>query len=278
MNFSEKSLNQKISNYAKSVNAKDTNKIRTTVVLERLVARIQASEFLCEKVVFCGGFVLYKQGITDRYTRDVDMISSEIDHQKVIDEVKKAIEVDFGDGFWFGDTIVEEIQEDFHYGGIRFKPLYKIGNPPPSSSDIKKMRRVHLDLSFQGLSHLTESTSEMSQTIDQYQSISWKIYPIEFIAADKVHAIISRAGLSTRSKDVYDLRYILGECNKDTLRSAISHTFSSRGMEIEEPIYKTLQTIENDGLKRNWNKVEFKEKKIDFDQCWNFLVDYFDQF
>lgn len=278
MNFSEKSLNQKISNYAKSVNASDVNKIRTTVVLERLVARIQASEFLGGKVVFCGGFVLYKEGVTDRYTRDVDMISNEVDHDKVIKEVIRAIESDFGDGFWFGDTIVEEVQEDVMYGGIRFKPLYKVGEPFPESIEQGRMRRVHLDLSFQSLNSLMESESELSQTIEQYDPISWKIYPIEFIAADKVHAIITRAGLSTRSKDVYDLNFILNQCDKTKLRAAISYTFSAREMEISEPIYKTLSIIDNKNLRKNWGKVEFKAETIDFDTCWRTLISYFERF
>lgn len=278
MNFSEKSLNQKILNYAKSINASDANKVRTTVVLERLVARIQLSEFLSGKLVFCGGFVLYKEGLTDRYTRDVDMISNEANHENVINEIKKAIESDLGDGFWFGDIVVEKIQDDVLYGGVRFKPLYKVGEPFPTKEDEKKLRRVHLDLSFQSLNPLMRVPSELSPVIEQYENISWEIYPVEYIAADKIHAIISRAGLSTRSKDVYDLRHILSECDKGKLRSALSCTFSARGMNIVEPIYKILQNIDNKNLEKNWLKIEFGKERVDFKSYWEAVVNYFQSF
>lgn len=74
MNISEDSLNQKVRSVAKQFDVKDVNKVRATLALERLVARIRNSEFLSEQVIFCGGFVLYKEGLTDRYTKDVDMI------------------------------------------------------------------------------------------------------------------------------------------------------------------------------------------------------------
>ena len=44
MNTSEKSLNDKIKTLAKKIGAKDVNKIRTILVLERIVARLRASK------------------------------------------------------------------------------------------------------------------------------------------------------------------------------------------------------------------------------------------
>ena len=57
------------------------------MALERLVARLQSSKFLEGKLVFCGGFVLYKEGVTDRYTRDVDMVSPAKNQKEVIDKI-----------------------------------------------------------------------------------------------------------------------------------------------------------------------------------------------
>jgi len=277
MNLTEKSLNQKILNYAKSIKADDVNKIRTTVALERLVARIQSSSFLEDKIIFCGGFVLYKEGLTDRYTRDVDMISSEENQKQVVQEIKNAIELDLGDGFWFGETIIEDIAEEVEYGGVRFKPLYKVGTPFPTKENLKKLRRVHLDLSFKFFDVKLAKKSELMATIDQYDEISWNIYPLEYIAAEKVHAIISRGGLSTRSKDVYDLYFILDKCDKTKLKNAITFTFNIRDTALEESVSVTLSSISYTGLSTNWKNVEFKGNKLEFDVCWQGLIHFFEK-
>lgn len=278
MNLSEKSLNQKIINYAKSVNAKDVNKVRTTIVLERLVARIRTSKILEGKLVFCGGFVLYKQGVTDRYTRDVDMISSDQNHDQVITEIKRVIELDLGDGFWFGDTKIEEVQNEVLYGGVRLKPLYKVGLPFPEKGEYKKLRRVHLDISFQSLNSQMFFESTIKTEINGYDEISWEIYSIEYIASDKVHAIISRAGLSTRSKDVYDLSYILKKCDPEKLKLAINYTFEIRGEKLVKTISETFLDLDIRSLRDNWKKIDFKENSKTFDNCWGVMIEYFKEY
>lgn len=278
MNLAEDSLNQKIRNYAKLVGENDVNRIRATVALERLVARINANPFLDDKLVFCGGFVLYKEGITDRYTKDVDMISSGKDHKQIIFEIKKSIESDLGDGFWFGDIEVDEINEDILYGGIRFKPSYKIGLPFPDDAQRKKLRKIHLDLSFQVLYSDMKRTSELKSELEFYEELSWKIYPLEYIASDKIHAILSRAGLSTRSKDVYDLSFILPQCDKAKLNVAITYTFNKRNTELGNTLYFSFENIGHDLLKSNWRKINFKINRKSFEQCWKELLDYFQSF
>ena len=276
MNITEKSLNQKILNFAKSSDVRDVNKIRTTIALERLVARIMSSDLLERKLVFCGGFVLYKEGFSERHTRDVDMISSEKDHDEVIEEIKKMIKKDLGDGFWFGDTKIESIQDTVLYGGFRFRPLYKVGTPHPPEVDTSKLRRVHLDLSFQAIEPDMSSGSVMNTSLEGFEKVSWNIYPIEFTAADKIHAIISRGGLSTRSKDVYDLSLILKKCNKMKLRSSLSYTFSTRNISLDQPVFIKLRNIDTLSLENNWSKLELGD--MDFENCWQEVIRYFESF
>ncbi len=267
MNLSEKSINQKILNYAKDIGASDVNKVRTTIALERLVARIQSSEKLQGKLAFCGGFVLYEEGITDRYTRDVDMVSAEIDHDKVIANVIEAIETDLKDGFWFGSTLVETIIDDVFYGGIRFRPYYKIGEPYPKKGMTESLRRIHLDLSFQSIEFEKLKKTKITQVINEYEDISWSVYPLELIAADKVHAILSRAGLSTRAKDLYDLYYILDNIDKEELHKNIFKVCTERDYELSKKVWVLFENIETDNLKRNWSKIDFKKGRIDFETC-----------
>ncbi|MBT4936337.1 nucleotidyl transferase AbiEii/AbiGii toxin family protein [Candidatus Peregrinibacteria bacterium] len=235
-----------------------------------------SSQLLENKLVFCGGFVLLKEGFSERYTRDVDMICSGSNHEEIIEEIKMVINKDLGDGIWFGDTLVEKIQEGIHYGGVRFRPLYKVGLPSPSKDDIKKLRRVHLDLSFQSISSQMSISSVMSGIIEGFENISWCIYPVEFTAADKLHALISREGLSSRAKDVYDLSLILIKCDKKKLRFSLSHTFSVRKTTLDQSVLRTLKNLGTYSLQQNWPKLEIKNKK--FDECWNNIIDYFDKF
>ena len=279
MNLSGDSLNNKILAYAKSIGAQDVNKIRGTVALERIVARLRKSKYLSDKIVFCGGFVLYKEGLTERYTRDIDMISEVKDHERMIEGVKKAIESDIGDGFWFGDIQIEEIQEDVNYGGVRFKPLFKVGTPfPESENDLRKLRRLHVDLSFQNLLDDMREKAVFEDELGLFEKVSWEIYPIEYIVSDKLHATIARAGFSTRSKDIYDLSKIVHKCSKEKLHSAISYTFKARGDSLEGSIKETLKSLDTTSLKSNWKKVDNFGGDESFEKCWEIVIKYFEKF
>jgi predicted nucleotidyltransferase component of viral defense system len=255
------------------------NKIRGTVALERIVARLRASKFLRDKIVFCGGFVLYKEGLTQRYTRDVDMISGVKDHEGVINGIKSAIVSDIGDGFWFGDVQVEEIQDDINYGGFRFKPLFKVGTPfPESDKDLKKLRRIHVDLSFQNLLDDMRQNAVLEDELGFYEKLTWEIYPIEYIVSDKLHATIARAGLSTRSKDIYDISKIVHKCSREKLKTAVEYTFRVRGEPLKGTIVDNLKSLDTGPLKSNWKKVENFGGDESFEECWKVVIKFFEKF
>lgn len=278
MNLSEQSLNDRIKNCAKETGAKDTNKIRTTLALERLVARFMSNPILEESLVFLGGFILYKEGISSRFTRDVDMISDHADHEFIKNEIIKAINTDIGDGFWFGDIIEEELLDDVLYGGLRLRPLYKAGLPSPSEEEKKKLRRIHLDISFQSLKDLSPRKIDLNSELKDYEALSLKVYPLEFMAADKIHATLSRDGLSTRSKDIYDLSKILNACDKEELKKSINTVFKKRDLEREMNLYESLKNLNTDSLKRNWHKVELLEVNASFETCWKEVLSFFKTF
>ena len=57
------------------------NELRIILALERIVARIEAHEILREKLIFKGGFVLYKIFESERFTRDLDALARELPRQ-----------------------------------------------------------------------------------------------------------------------------------------------------------------------------------------------------
>ena len=53
------------------------------------------------------------------------------------------------------------------------------------------------------------------------EEISWSVYPIETICAEKLHALISHGDLNSRSKDIHDLAIFLPKADGKTLKEAI---------------------------------------------------------
>ncbi|MFA5584535.1 MAG: nucleotidyl transferase AbiEii/AbiGii toxin family protein, partial [Bacteriovoracaceae bacterium] len=161
--------------------------------------------------------------------------------------------------------------------GIRFKPLFKVGTPfPKDQKDLKKLRRLHVDLSFQNLLDEMKEEAFFEDELGLYEKVSWEIYPIEFIASDKLHATIARAGLSTRSKDIYDLSKIIKKCNKEKLSKAIAYTFKAREDILEGTVLDNLKSLDTASLKLNWKKVENFGGNESFEVCWSELIKYFE--
>ena len=79
--FSAEQLKHRIRKTALELGVTDTNRVRTIVTLERIIARLMANPYLKEHLVFGGGFVLFKEFGSDRYTKDADAI------QKMLGEV-----------------------------------------------------------------------------------------------------------------------------------------------------------------------------------------------
>ena len=69
--YSSAQLNDRIKNVARSLGVEDVNRVRIIVVLERIIARLVANQFLKEHLVFGGGFVLFKEFGSNRFTQSI---------------------------------------------------------------------------------------------------------------------------------------------------------------------------------------------------------------
>jgi len=98
--------------------------------------------------------------------------------------------------------------------------------------------------------------------------ISWRIYPVESIVAEKLHALVSHGSLNSRFKDVYDLTHLLPKCkNLATLRRAISESFKSRETEVPNSFSEFWKTLDKDVLRRSIGSVSMAVGETpDFDQ------------
>jgi len=85
------------------------------------------------------------------------------------------------------------------------------------------------------------------------EELSWSVYPVETIIAEKVHALIANGDFNSRSKDVFDLIIFLDEANPKNLNSAIQNTFKFRGTDVPKSIAEVLSSLRTDRLKKAGN-------------------------
>lgn len=269
--FNTDQLNARIKKAAQELVVQDVNRVRGIVTLERIVARLMTNSFLKEHLVFGGGFVLFKELETNRYTRDADAVISGITQDKLIKEVVNTLSSDLDDGFWFGDVRTEELTTESGYGGIRFKILYKVGTPEPTEEEKKQLRRIHLDISIgvdlEDVAHLKVTNS----ILPSMDSIEWKIYPPEFIASEKIHCLLDRGDRNSRGKDVYDLPFIFDEVKDEDLIKAIERTFKRRMFQVNS-LLETASEIDIEYLKKSYDLVLADKKIHSFEESWKIIL------
>jgi predicted nucleotidyltransferase component of viral defense system len=263
-------INFQIKKVAKELGIADVNRVRTILTLERIIARLVNNPFLKERLIFGGGFVLFKESGTNRFTKDADAIINDVSKEKLIIEVEKSITLNLNDGFWFGDATVEEISTESGYGGYRFKILNKIGDPP-TESEKKNLKMIHLDISIGVDLEDVAQNSNINSVLNLFDPFEWKVYPKEFIAAEKIHCLLDRGDLNTRGKDVYDLAQVLKDIPINKLSSAIVRTFNNRNFKLES-FYNTANVIDTEFLKENFNKTILVSRKQTFDECWKIIL------
>jgi hypothetical protein len=269
--FSADQLNDKIRKVSASLGIQDVNRVRGIVTLERIVARLLTNPFLKEHLVFGGGFVLFKELNTNRYTRDADAVVSGISTEDLIKEISISLTEDLDDGFWFGDIIIQKLETESGYGGIRFNILYKAGAPFPSEEEKQKLRRIHLDISI-GVDLEDVALEKRTHSILKSMGpIEWKVYPPEFIASEKIHCLLYRGDRNSRGKDVYDLPLIFEEINDDELLKAIERTFERRNFQISS-LYETANAINTGSIKTSYNTVMVENMKNNFEESWQIII------
>lgn len=259
-------INFQIKKVAKEMGIADVNKVRTILTLERVIARLMNNNFLKERLIFCGGFVLFKESGTNRFTRDADAIITDVSKEKLMIEVEKSIASNLEDGFWFGDLKIEDISTESGYGGYRFKILNKIGIPP-SDLEKKNLKRIHLDISIGVDLEDVALSSNVISVLNLHEPFEWKIYPREFIAAEKIHCLLDRGDLNTRGKDIYDLVQVLPLVPINHLVNAIQRTFKNRNFYLND-FYSTCTKIDTEFLEDNYAKTILISRKQTFNECW----------
>jgi len=146
--YNSQSINERLRNFAKENNISNVERARVILCLERVVARLVQNDYLSSKLIFGGGFVLYKEVKSLRFTTDLDAVISGVEKEELVNKINQSLQLDLNDGFWFGEARVQKLEISSGYGGLRFKIPYKAGLPAPKDKDISKLRSIQLDISL----------------------------------------------------------------------------------------------------------------------------------
>lgn len=245
------SVRQKLTLLSKKMSVQYKN-IETVFMIERLVARLIADKHLSQHLVFKGGFVGLKIYESPRYTIDLDALLVKANIESTLELVKQKAESDLNDGVWFRFDSQVDLATQGEYGGIRHVYRAGIGEV---LKNLKKAQVVNFDLGIGDPitpGPISMTTSSLLTGIDE---ISWSVYPIETIIAEKLHALISHGDENSRSKDVHDLAIFLPKADGPTLKKALKRCFDFRSTELPTSFYTEIKKLNTDRLERGWNSA-----------------------
>ena len=263
-----KSIRQKLSNLSQKQEV-SYQYVATSFLLERLVARIVSNKLLYNSIVFKGGYVALRIYESSRYTIDLDALLLKTHIRKTLEQVKKSAEKDIGDTVWFRFEKEVDLQTQGEYGGIRQIFRAGIGEIP---KNIIRSQVIHFDLGTGDPIIPQPVRVNMSELISE-QKISWLVYSIETMIAEKIHALIDRGESSSRSKDIFDLAHFLPKANKILLKKALSACFNYRNTELPENLANVVSHIDVSLLKKGWISVVSGIKQAPvFEESFEILI------
>ena len=138
------------------------------------------------------------------------------------------------------------------YGGIR--QVYRAGIGEVLKN-LKKAQIIHFDLGIGDPITPAPRMLETPSLIAKNEDISWSVYPVETIIAEKLHSLITHGDMNSRSKDVYDLAVFLPKADKNSLIEAIKRCFEYRETELPKSIAGSLKNLNTTRLEKGWNSA-----------------------
>jgi len=241
----------------------------TAFLIERLVARLIANETLRKSLVFKGGFVGMKIYDSPRYTIDLDALLLKSNIGQTLEQTKTAAESDLDDGVWFHYEEQIDLQTQGEYGG--FRQVYRAG-VGPKLKKLKKAQIINFDLGI-GDPVVPGPSKTISGTLLSKEYLSWSVYPIETIIAEKLHALISLGAANSRSKDVFDLSIFLPKADPKSLALALEKTFSFRGTELPTNIAGAVSNLNTKALERGWKNAVSNIRDVEeFGICFSHVA------
>ena len=213
--------------------------------------------------------MLLKTVDTLRFTHDVDALALGISRARVPEMVERALKLDLDDGLWYGDFEVKDLVDQGPYGGYRFTSAFQIGDPPKEKEKVKKLSRIHIDVGFGDAIETIPRKQRMISILPMGKSVSWSVYPLEYIFAEKLEALFVRGSANSRAKDVYDMPLIFPKCSSPrAVFKAIERTFTHRKTPIPTSFLKAARGFDLSIIRSAWLSVELADATYSFESTW----------
>jgi hypothetical protein len=245
------SINSRLSDIARK-SQKPFPHVLTEFLLERVAARLASNLDLAKHVVFKGGYVGLKVHRSPRYTIDRDALAIGLSLDKVARSAKAAIEDTlFDDGVWFVFEEFVDLKTQGEYGGSRLVFRAGIGEP---IQNVKKAQIINVDFAIGDSITPAPIPTETSFILGNGH-LTWTVYPPETTVSEKLHAMITLGDANSRSKDLFDINFLLPKCNAKLLQIALVNTFKSREDDPPKDLINQIKKIDTTVLRRGWRRA-----------------------
>lgn len=245
----ERSLKDRIKAIAKAQN-RAFNDLWRALVLERFLVRLARSDKL-DRLIFKGGFLLSKYLRLGRETADLDFSLTKTTGsiESVRSLIAEILSLPYDDGFSFQNLVVDEMRHPhMAYPGYAVTTIACLGQTRTT---------IRMDLGI-GDQVIPEKRSLALLALNSkplFESeISIQVYPLYYIFAEKLEAIVYRGGTNSRMKDFYDTIAISRLPDFDLKSSApvVASVFEHRKTVLPKKLSFDQQAI--DVLSRGWKR------------------------
>lgn len=224
----------------------DTGRAVSSFYFHRLLCRVFADGN--EAFVLKGGQSMLARTLDARATRDIDLLSVQVDLDAALKDLLDASRKDLGDFVTFELVETRPIKANDEYRSglsVRLAPI--IG--------AKRMQDISVDLVVDQvpLDCVEIVTPADRIEVNGVQVCDYLVYPVENALADKLSALIERHGgrASSRVKDLVDIAVYATTCNidGDRLQETIRHEIAIR----------KLNPIEAFAVPQDWGSAQSRQ-------------------
>jgi predicted nucleotidyltransferase component of viral defense system len=245
----ERSLKDRIKAIAKAQN-RAFNDVWKALALERFLARLARSDKL-ENFIFKGGFLLGKYLRLGRETIDLDFsfTGTEGTVQAIRTLIEEILSMPYDDGFTFEGLEVQVMSHPhMNYPGYEVRTTACLG---------QTRTKIRMDLGIGDQVVPEKKTLPLLALNDKplFESeISIQAYPLSYIFAEKMEAVVYRGGTNSRMKDFYDLIAVsqLAEFNPREHAEVVRSVFDHRSTPLPTALSYDSEAIET--MSRNWKR------------------------
>ncbi len=139
--------------------------------------------------------------------------------------------------------------------------------------DLKKAQIINFDLGIGDPVTPGPKKMNIPSLLPKSEEISWSVYPVETIIAEKLHALIAHGNINSRSKDVHDLSVFLPKADPGVLGEALKKCFVFRETELPSSLSKSIKSINTTSLARGWLSATATVPNVqEFNEAFDFVV------